>query len=94
MITGEVLARFGWELELRRAWLVRQLFASTAVRLRPIRYGFELSLPLDPFAPAIGSSSGPAPGGLVVPTEFRYVRLDGVAFGPVANADELRFTGR
>jgi hypothetical protein len=41
---------------------------------------------LDSAAPAIGSSSGQAAGSLVVPTKFRYARLDGVVFDVIAPA--------
>jgi hypothetical protein len=41
---------------------------------------------LDSAAPAIGRSSGPAPGGPVATTEFRYACLDGVVFDVIAPA--------
>ena len=85
-VLAKVLALIGQGLELRRKWLVRQLFASTADRVWLIRHGFELGLTLDPAAAAIGSASGPALAGLVVPAGLQYVRGDGVVFNVITAA--------
>lgn len=85
-VLAKVLALIGQGLELRRKWLVRQLFASTADRVWLVRHGFELGLTLDPAAAAIGSASGSAPTGLVVPAGLQYARADGVVFDVIAPA--------
>lgn len=85
-VLAKVLALIGQGLELRRAWLVRQLFASTADRPWLIRHGFELALQPDPASVAIGSAVGPAAPGLVVPAGLQYARGDGVVFNVLAVA--------
>lgn len=85
-VESKVLSLIGFGLEQRRAWLVKQLFASTADRMWLIRHGFELGLSLDPAEPAIGSGSGAAPAGLIVPAGLQYTRADGAVFNVVAAA--------
>lgn len=85
-ITAKVLALLGQGLELRRAWLVRQIFASTAGKTWLVRHGFELGLALDPAVAAIGQASGPAPSGLIVPALLQYTRGDGAVFNVLAAA--------
>ena len=85
-VVAKVLALAGFELEQRRAWLVKQLFASTADQVWLVRHGFELGLTLDPAAFALGSASGPAPAGLTVPAGLQYMRGDGVVFDVIAAA--------
>ena len=46
-VESKVMALVGFEMEQRRAWLVRQQFASTADRPWLIRHGFELGLQPD-----------------------------------------------
>ncbi|WFS07789.1 baseplate J/gp47 family protein [Methylobacterium sp. 391_Methyba4] len=79
-VEAKVLALLGFEMEQRRAWLVRQLFASTADRVWLIRHGFELGLQPVPATTAIGSGVGPCPPGLVVPAGLQYARGDGVTY--------------
>ena len=76
----KVLALIGQGLELRRAWLVRQLFASTAERVWLIRHGFELSLQPDPAEAALGTATAPCRPGVTAPAGLQYARGDGVTF--------------
>lgn len=79
-VESKVLALVGFELEQRRAWLVRQQFASTAERLWLIRHGFELGLQPDPAQAALGTATAAAAAGAVVPAGLQYARGDGVTF--------------
>lgn len=85
-VTAKVIALVGQGLELRRAWLVRQLFASTADRLWLIRHGFELGLTLDPAAPALGSGTGASTATTPIPAGLQYARADGVVFNVLSPA--------
>jgi len=85
-VLAKVLALIGQGLELRRKWLVKQLFASTADRVWLIRHGFELGLQPDPAEAAIGSGVGAAASGFVVPAGLQYARADGVIFNVLAAA--------
>lgn len=86
-VESKVLALIGFEMEQRRAWLVKQLFASTADRVWLIRHGFELGLTFDPAMVALGSGTGPAAPGLIVPAGLQYARGDGALFNVVAAAN-------
>ncbi|MCJ2143746.1 baseplate J/gp47 family protein, partial [Methylobacterium sp. E-066] len=83
-VLAKVLALVGQGLELRRAWLVRQLFASTADRLWLIRHGFELDLQPFPADTALGSATFPAAPGVAVPAGLQFARADGATFTSVA----------
>ena len=85
-VFGKVLALAGYHLELRRAWLVRQLFASTADEVWLRRHGFELGL--QPYAalPALGTITLPATSGLVVPAGLQFARADGLTVTSLATA--------
>ncbi len=85
-VLAKVLALIGQGLELRRKWLVKQLFASSADRVWLIRHGFELGLTLDPATAALGSALGPAAPGFIMPAGLQYVRGDGVTFDVIAAA--------
>ena len=85
-IEGKVLALIGFEMEQRRAWLVRQLFASTAERVWLIRHGFELGLQPEPASTSMGTATAAATPGTVVPIGLQYARGDGVTYSTVANA--------
>ena len=85
-IESKVLALVGFEMEQRRAWLVRQLFASTADRVWLIRHGFELGLQPDPASTSIGTATAAAIPGTVVPIGLQYTRGDGATYSVVANA--------
>ena len=85
-VLAKVLALIGQGLELRRAWLVRQLFASTADRVWLIRHGFELGLQPDPAAAAFGTATAAATPGLVVPAGLQYRRGDGATYTTQASA--------
>jgi uncharacterized phage protein gp47/JayE len=85
-VEGKVLALIGFEMEQRRAWLVRQLFASTAERVWLIRHGFELGLQPEPASTAMGTATAAATPGAVVPVGLQYARTDGVTYSTVANA--------
>lgn len=79
-VVAKVLALIGQGLELRRAWLVRQLFASTADRVWLIRHGFELGLQPGPAMPALGTATAATTPGTLVPAGLQYARADGVTF--------------
>jgi uncharacterized phage protein gp47/JayE len=85
-VEGKVLALIGFEMEQRRAWLVRQLFASTAERVWLIRHGFELGLQPEPASTSMGTATATATPGAVVPIGLQYVRGDAVTYTVVANA--------
>ena len=85
-VLAKVLALVGQGIELRRAWLVRQLFASTADRVWLIRHGFELGLLPDPAAVSIGTATAVAEQGTVAPTGLQYRRGDGATFTTIATA--------
>ena len=88
-VESKVLALVGFEMEQRRAWLVRQLFASTADRLWLIRHGFELNLQPFPAQASSGTATFPATPGLVVPAGLQFARGDGAAFTSLASATAL-----
>ena len=88
-VTGKVIALVGQGLELRRAWLVRQLFASTADRLWLIRHGFEYGLTPEPAAPALGSGTGASSASAPLPTGLQYARADGVVFNVLSAATPI-----
>ena len=83
-VTAKVLALIGQGLELRRRWLVKQLFASTADRAWLIRHGFELGLQPDPATSAIGSATGPTASGVLIPAGLQYARGSGAVFNGAA----------
>ncbi|WP_345819939.1 baseplate J/gp47 family protein [Methylobacterium fujisawaense] len=83
-VEGKVLALIGFEMEQRRAWLVRQLFASTAERVWLIRHGFEFGLQPEPANTAMGTATTQASPGTVVPIGLQYARGDGVTFTTTA----------
>ncbi|MGU3665798.1 baseplate J/gp47 family protein [Methylobacterium sp. A49B] len=85
-VLAKVLALVGQGLELRRRWLVKQIFASTADRLWLIRHGFELGLTLDPASPALGSGSGGSTATVPIPAGLQYARADGVVFNVLTDA--------
>lgn len=84
-IESKVLALIGFEMEQRRAWLVRQLFASTADRVWLIRHGFEYGLQPEPASTAIGTATAAANPGTVVPIGLQYARGDGATYSTVAS---------
>ena len=85
-VESKVLALLGFEMEQRRAWLVRQLFASTADEVWLRRHGFELGL--QPFAalPALGTITLAAPNGIAIPAGLQFARADGMTFTGLASA--------
>lgn len=83
-VESKVLALIGFEMEQRRAWLVRQLFASTAERVWLIRHGFEYGLQPEPASTAMGTATAAATPGTTVPVGLQYARGDGVTFSVVA----------
>ncbi|MGU3417642.1 baseplate J/gp47 family protein [Methylobacterium sp. D54C] len=83
-VEGKVLALIGFEMEQRRAWLVKQLFASTADRVWLIRHGFEYGLQPEPASTAMGTATAAANPGTVVPIGLQYARADGVTYSVAA----------
>ncbi len=83
-VESKVLALIGFEMEQRRAWLVRQQFASTADRPWLIRHGFEYGLQPEPASTAMGTATATANPGTVVPIGLQYARGDGATFSTVA----------
>ena len=88
-VVAKVLALIGFEMEQRRAWLVRQLFASTAERVWLIRHGFELGLQPDPASASIGTATATAALGTIVPSGLQYARGDGVTYTVQAQASAV-----
>lgn len=84
-VFAKVLALIGQGLELRRAWLTKQIFASTADRMWLVRHGFELGLQPSVAEPALGTASATAAPGTVVPAGLQYIRSDGVTFSTIAD---------
>lgn len=85
-VEAKVLSLLGFEMEQRRAWLVRQLFASTADRVWLIRHGFELGLQPDPASSSIGTATAAAAPNTVVPVGLQYARGDGATYTTLASA--------
>lgn len=85
-VESKVLALLGFEMEQRRAWLVRQLFASTADEVWLRRHGFELGLTRAPASAALGKIVVEATPGLVVPSGLQFSRDDGVTFTTLVGA--------
>lgn len=83
-VFAKVLALIGQGLELRRAWLTKQIFASTADRMWLIRHGYELGLQPGVAAPALGTATAAADPGTQVPEGLQYVRADGVTFSTIS----------
>lgn len=79
-VLGKVIALCSFEQELRRKWLLDQIFASTADIVWLARHGFELGLTRYPALPALGSATWPATPGTVVPAGLQLTRPDGVTF--------------
>src|ERR1700742_3498309 len=74
-IVAKVLALIGFEIELRRTWLFKQQFASTADPPWLYRHGFELGLgPPTAATPAIGTITVACSPGLPIPQGIQYER--------------------
>lgn len=91
-VIGKVLALIGFEQELRRRWLFKQIFASTADEIWLRRHGFELGLTQLAGAPAIGSVTITTTPGLVVPASLQFIRDDGATFTSVAGVRAAGFS--
>ncbi|MEE7460695.1 hypothetical protein MFUR16E_04775 [Methylobacterium fujisawaense] len=85
-VVAKVLALIGHGLELRRAWLVRQLFASTADRTWLIRHGFEYGLQPGAAAAALGTATAAVSSGITVPAGLQYARADGQTYTTLTSA--------
>jgi uncharacterized phage protein gp47/JayE len=79
-IVGKVIALLNHEHELRRAWLFRQTFASTADDLWLERHGFELGMTRTAATVATGTITVAATPGTVVPAGLTWTRPDGLTF--------------
>ncbi len=80
IVIGKVLALLDFEHELRRAYLYRQLFASTADALWLPRHGFEFGLTQSPGAPAFGQVRLPATTAQSIPAGLAFTRGDGATY--------------
>lgn len=85
-VVGKVLALLGFEHELRRQWLFRQMFASTADEVWLRRHGYELGLTQTPASVASGTITIAANPGSTVPSGLLLVGPDGTTFTTVAGA--------
>ncbi|MCJ2108021.1 baseplate J/gp47 family protein [Methylobacterium sp. E-041] len=85
-VIGKVLALLDFEHDQRRAWLFKQMFASTADELWLARHAFELGLSASPGTAAIGQITVAAPIGLSVPAGLGFVRGDGVTYTTLTGA--------
>lgn len=85
-VFAKVLALLDFEHEQRRAWLFRQIFASTADALWLRRHGFELGLAPISGQPALGAVTVAATPGLVVPAGLQFVREDGLSYTTMTGA--------
>ncbi|MGF3027540.1 baseplate J/gp47 family protein [Methylobacterium aquaticum] len=79
-VIGKVLALLDFEHDLRRAWLFKQIFASTADEMWLVRHGYELGLTRAPGTSAFGTVSLPVPTGVRVPEGLAFVRADGATY--------------
>lgn len=79
-VLGKVLALLDFEHEMRRQWLFKQQFASTADPVWLARHGFELGLTPDPGSPSTGTITVAAPAGTVVPADVQWSRDDGATY--------------
>lgn len=68
------------EIELRRAWIFRQVFASTADRAILLRHGYELGILPKAATRAVGEAVIASTNGLVIPADLVYLRADGAKF--------------
>ena len=84
-VLGKVLALLDFEHELRRQWLFRQLFASTADVVWLTRHGFELGIVPDAGTAASGTVTSPC-SGLVepIPAGTQFKRADGATYSTIA----------
>lgn len=85
-VVSKVMALLEHEHELRRAWLFRQIFSSTADELWLERHAFELGLTRVPGSAAIGTVTLDATPGTSVPAGLLFVRADGLTFTSLAGA--------
>src|SRR5579872_6549867 len=77
-VIGKVLALIDFENELRRQWLAKQLFASTATDPAWLaRHGWELGLVPDPATAATGSATVSCTPALLIPAGLQFERADG-----------------
>jgi uncharacterized phage protein gp47/JayE len=83
-VLGKVLALLDFENEQRRAWLARQLFASTADQAWLARHGWELGLVPDPATVAIGTATVSCTAGLAIPLGLQFQRADDTTFSTSA----------
>ena len=88
-VFGKVFALLDFEHELRRQYLYRQLFASTADQQWLARHGYELGLSQDPGNAAVGSVTVAAPDGILVPAGLQFVRPDGATYSGLAPATAI-----
>jgi uncharacterized phage protein gp47/JayE len=80
-IVGKVLALVDFENELRRQWLYKQIFASTANPAQLYRQGYELGLGAPSAAsPATDTMTVACTPGLAIPQGIQYQRADGATF--------------
>lgn len=85
-VFAKVLALLDFEHELRRAWLFKQIFASTADELWLARHAYEYGLAQGAGLPALGQVVVACPPGTVVPAGLSFVRADGVAYTTLSGA--------
>lgn len=85
-VIAKVLALLNFEHELRRKWLFKQTFASTADELWLARHGFELGMTRGAGSAALGAIVVPVQPGVLLPTGLQFVRGDGATFTTLAGA--------
>ncbi|ACL57414.1 baseplate J/gp47 family protein [Methylobacterium nodulans] len=85
-VFAKVLALLDFEHEQRRAWLFKQMFASTADEIWLVRHAFELGLAQGAGQTAFGRVTVAATPGLVVPAGLTWVREDGLTYTTLAQA--------
>ncbi|GJD51077.1 hypothetical protein OPKNFCMD_3828 [Methylobacterium crusticola] len=85
-VFAKVLGLLTYEHELRRRWLSRQIFASTADELWLARHAFELGLAQGAGVAALGSVTAAATPGLAIPAGLTFVRDDGLTYTTLARA--------
>lgn len=79
-VTAKVMALLGFEHELRRAWLYRQIFISTSAKAALELHGYDAGVALDAGSYASGDIQADCTDGVVVPAGLRWVRADGASY--------------
>lgn len=85
-VVSKVLGLLSFEINQRIAWLLRQIFASSADEVWLRRHGYEIGVTQRAASKALGFASGTATNGTVFPSGLVFVRADGVRYATTSSA--------